>query len=195
MISLVKKCSLPFIFALCLTSCSATRGVGEDIKLLHERPGIDVVLIPASYGGTYFTSKISGERHCKAPDPDVTVQSNAGLSLSDIAGDSIGFKDGEAAMSLGGRNPTLLITRELMYRACELTSNIYSDQEMTIAIYDRFLSAITEISKLNTKNGAPPSTNQLLAPSDSEVKQQLPGMERLLNSDEAKTPSFFSPNQ
>lgn len=167
LILIVKRFSLATMLTLLLASCSMTGGVGEDIKILHERPGIDVVLIPASYGATYFTSEMSGERHCRAPDPDVTVQSSAGVSLGDGAGDSIGFNDGEAAMGLGGRSPDLLITRELMYRACELTSNLNTDKETTIALYERFLKAIIEISKSQTGDGAAAVTDKVNANSDS----------------------------
>jgi hypothetical protein len=141
------------MLSLALASCSSMKGVGEETKVMHERDGIDVVLIPESYVATYFTSEISGERHCRAPEPDVTIQSSEGISLGDGAGDSIGFNDGEAAIALAGRSPSLLLTRELMYRACELTSNLNTDEEATIAIYEKFLEAITQISTTETGNG------------------------------------------
>jgi predicted small secreted protein len=145
MILILKRFSLVTI-ALVLASCSAMRGANQDTQVIHERPGIDVVLVPESYVATYFTSEHHGERHCRAPDPDVTSSSGDSLNLSDIAGDSIGFSDEIKSSELSGRTPGLLLTRELMYRACEMTSNLNTDKEMTIAIYKTFLKAITDIS-------------------------------------------------
>lgn len=138
------------IITLVLASCSAMRGGSQDSQVIHERPGIDVVLVPESYVATYFTSESHGERHCRAPDPDITSTRNDSLTLPGGLGgigDSIGFTDKITATELKGRTPGLLLTRELMYRACEMTSNLNTDKEMTIAIYDRFLKAIAEILK------------------------------------------------
>ena len=146
LISIVKRFSLVSILVLVLASCSSMRGAGQDSSVIHERPGIDVVLVPESYVATYFTSEMHGERHCRAPDPDISVQSNDSIKLGDAAGDSIGFTDGVSASELQGRSAELLLTRELMYRACEMTSNLNTDEKTTIAIYEQFLKAISEIS-------------------------------------------------
>jgi predicted small secreted protein len=146
--STVKKFSLATILVLVLTSCSSMRGSGKDTSVIHERPGTDIVLVPENYVATYFTSEIHGERHCRAPDPDISVQSNDSIELGDVGGDSIGFADGVSGTELQGRSAALLLTRELMYRACEMTSNLNADEKTTIAIYEHFLKAIGEISSL-----------------------------------------------
>jgi hypothetical protein len=143
---IVKKLSLAVILTLVLASCSSMIGSNQNSQIIHERDGIDIVLVPENYVATYFTSEIHGERHCRAPDPDVTSESGDSFDLGDAAGDNIGFSDTLKSIELTGRTPPLLLTRELMYRACEMTSNINTDKEETIAIYERFLKAIIEIS-------------------------------------------------
>lgn len=148
-----------------ISGCSLMSTPGSDVETLYERNGTDIILIPASYREAYFTKPASGERHCRAPDPDFTVQSSEGVSLSDAlastASESVSLGGGQAAMSLGGRSPDLLITRELMYRACELASNINADEDTTIKIYTQFLKTIENISQSQTGNGTSSATDNI----------------------------------
>jgi hypothetical protein len=47
----------------------------------------------------------------------------------------------------------VLISRELMYRACELSLNINADTALTLQIYERFLRSLEEIAKHQTGAG------------------------------------------
>jgi hypothetical protein len=135
---------LVIIFALLSGCAGIVAAPGTTEKELVERDGVDVALIPAAYREVYFSQTTSEDRHCRAPDPDFTVQQSDQLNISlPIDGeDSVGGGETQSSMNLGGRTPTVLLTRELMYRACELAVNTNANQETSIAIYDKFLNVI-----------------------------------------------------
>ena len=64
-------------------------------------------------------------------------------------GDSISDKSSSGAVTLGGRDPTVLITRELMFRACELTLNTNAKPEAAVKIYVDTLKALLKIIKVH----------------------------------------------
>jgi hypothetical protein len=69
------------------------------------------------------------------------------LSIPANGGESLGGGGNQTGLSLGGGTPTVLITRELMHRACELAANINADSENSVAIYATFLQAIKDITQ------------------------------------------------
>lgn len=145
-----------------LTSGCSTMAPGSQVKQVVERNGVDVELIPASYREVYFSPATSDERHCRAPDPDFTVQQSDQLnvSLPTNGGESIGGGENQTGLSLGGRTPTVLITRELMYRACELAANINADSETARSIYADFLKAIQTIAQGSSSVGSLPQMSE-----------------------------------
>lgn len=155
-----------FIGIIMLSGC-ASFAPGSDEMQIEERDGVSVLLIPAEYREVYFSPASSLERHCRAPGPDFTVQASEGISLnmSDPAlGDAkggVGYDSGQAALGLGGRSVDVLITRELLYRACELSSNVKADKKMTISIYKLFLQTIERIAKVQTKNGIASTSDKI----------------------------------
>ncbi len=113
---------LMFGLLLGLLSSCASMGLPKE-GTIFERKGVSVLLIAPEMRDVYFNDPSSLERHCRAPGPDVSIESSSGVSLGvSIAGDADKISDGssQAGLALGGRNPAVLITRELMYRACEL---------------------------------------------------------------------------
>jgi hypothetical protein len=161
--------SRPFYYfviaaSLSLISGCSTLAPGSEVRIIHERDGIDMGLIPAEYREVYFTNGGENDRHCRAPGPDFTVQASSQFGISVPTGgssESLGSGQGQAALSLGGRTPSVLLTRELMYRACEMSSNINADKETTIAIYADFLKAVIEISKSQTEQGTASSSDSI----------------------------------
>ena len=140
-----------------ISSCAGLAPASE-VEAIVERDGVDVQLIPAAYREVYFSPATSNERHCRAPDPDFTVQAGENITLGATLpsgdADSVGLGSTQTATTLGGRTSSVLITRELMYRACELSSNINADSEGTLAIYKSFIDAIERIVSKDT-----PATN------------------------------------
>jgi hypothetical protein len=156
--------------SLCLASGCSTLAPGTQVENIHERDGVDMGLIPAEYREVYFTNDAENDRHCRAPGPDFTVQASSQLGVSVPTGESsetLSSGQGQAALSLGGRTPSVLLTRELMYRACEMSSNIKADKETTINIYADFLKAVIEISKSQTEQGTASSSDSILESTSS----------------------------
>ena len=75
------------------------------------------------------------------------------LALPLGAQKSIGEDVSRGAMSLGGRNPGVLIAHELLYRACELSLNLNADSALTLKIYERFLQSLELVVKAQTGTG------------------------------------------
>jgi len=145
LISIINRLFLAAMLVSVLTSCSSTNVNKE--KIIFNRPGgTDIALIPDNFVASYITSSVNNERNCLAPAPDVTDSSADSLKLGDAAGDAVGLTDGETTKGLGDITPNLLLARELLFRACELTSNINADTEKSITIYNSFLKAIVDIS-------------------------------------------------
>lgn len=135
---------------------------------LVDRDGIDVIGSPADRMHVVIKNDTSKERYCKGPGPDMATTASAGVNLG-VAGaaavpgtGSLGESASRGALDLGGRTPTVLLARELFYRACELTLNIRPDQATALSIYKMTLDSVERIAAL--QNGASGSTAQAAAP-------------------------------
>jgi len=144
---------------------------------LFERDGVSVFSIPEGLRETYFADPKSFERHCRAPSPDVSITSSEGVSFSGLpiggTGGGVGEDSAQGAVTLGGRDPAVLITRELMYRACELANNLKLSEKETLKLYRDTLDAIVKISGAQTGAGsasqtaAPPAAPNVPAPTST----------------------------
>lgn len=141
------------------------------------RGGIDAVLSGSDRQMLVIKDGSSKERFCLAPGPDYSVTASRGMSLGMGVGgpgskgeETVGGDVTRGALSLGGRNPEVLIARALMYRACEMAMNLNADQDTTIKIYARFLDAIEKISKFQTGTG---TASVVATPADARL--QPPG--------------------
>ena len=122
---------------------------------LVDRQGIDVVMDHNTGVGFIITDGSVKERICKTPDPDILAAETKaeGLSLAGLlptaasGNDSLTESQGFLATTLGGRNPSVLITRDILYRMCEMTSNLQMNSGDTVKAYLSALDKITEIIK------------------------------------------------
>jgi len=140
-----------FCILLFLSGCAGITPEPEKEGKIYERDGVSTLLIPSDTREVYFKDSRSFERHCRAPGPDVSIQSSSGISLgASIIGKSEELSDtsGQSGLALGGRDPAVLLTRELMYRACELASNLNANKKTTLYIYNRFLKTVEKSIKM-----------------------------------------------
>ncbi len=158
---------------LVLLAGCATMAPGSKTEKVIERDGVSTLLIPPEYRDVYFNPDGTKDRHCRAPGPDFSVEASDGVSLGvgvpvpGVGKGQVGFGSGQAALSLGGRSADVLITRELLYRACEMTANIDANKQETIQIYERFLQAIERIAKVQTETGTQAASDEVTSPAPS----------------------------
>jgi len=159
------------LVALLLTGCAS---VLPKKGIIFERQGVSTLLVAPEMREIYFNDQSSSERHCQAPGPDASIESSSGISFgASVAGnsDTLSDKSGQAGLAFGGRNPAVLIARELMYRACELSSNLNADQKTTLFIYERFLQSIEKSFLTQTGSGSITASDSTSAISLAEVVQ------------------------
>jgi hypothetical protein len=177
---------LSLVFALLLSGCGTVDGlssIGKNNKdhHLYERSGIDIIVENASLKTTVIKDKDSFERICRSPNPDFAAGQTSGVSVGLGQGPTIGTSSGEMIDSLGGRSPAVLITRELMYRACELALNLQANPDLSKEIYWRFLATIELAIKSQTGAGAQGNSvtsnttaPMMMAPANANVSIPIP---------------------
>ncbi|MBE0622919.1 MAG: hypothetical protein IH605_20200 [Burkholderiales bacterium] len=112
-------------------------------KVLYDNKGLDVIWNSASKNPSYIKNENAREKFCAGSGADVVRTGGFGLSLSGSEGTeqgSVGMSNAHGVADLGGRSAALLFTRELMYRACELSLNTDSDRDQAMEIYKLLIS-------------------------------------------------------
>lgn len=112
------------------------------------------VTYPGNLRGAYFVDKQSSVRFCSEPAPDIAMENlqklSANLSATLKSGDQ-----GNAALNaelrakvieLAGRTELLLVAREMLYRACELSINHDITPEQITKIYDSVSKLIMNLA-------------------------------------------------
>ena len=134
-------------------------------RVIYDTKEIDIVANHTNENVSY----IKGQEFCAGTGSDYARTGGFGISLSDkdtTEQGGVGISDSHGVESLGGRTSALLITRELMYRACELSLNTSSNRAQTIEIYKMFLNSIETITALHLGQG----TDPLAAPGPQEAQ-------------------------
>lgn len=158
--SLTGTCAIPAIgAALALSGCAALQPPPEG--KIFERGGVSMVVIPGGSRETYFSDPKALERHCRAPSPDVSITSSDGFSLglpspAGRGGKAVSEDDSTGALALGGRSPAVLISRELLYRACELASNLNLPPDQTLRLFRDVMDVVLKLSAVQTGTGTTP---------------------------------------
>jgi hypothetical protein len=166
-----KAVSCCVLAALALSGCAGSPSTRQGETLI-DRGGVDILASDSTRQLTYLKERSSTERFCRGPGADSISTASEGVSLQlPLRGSSagVGEETTTGAVDLGGRNPAVLITRELMYRACELASNTNADGATERQIYMQFLQAVAAISKAQIGPGisafaSEPAAPVLLAP-------------------------------
>lgn len=153
----MKKITL-IICGLALASCSAP----QPRKPYSLQEGGLVIFATDQDQKMLFTKdvgKSDTHRFCLTPQHDSAATYNSGMSISGatpIAKEGLTAGSGKGELALGGRSPSVLIARELMYRACEVTANHNADMKTTLDVYERFLQAIEKMTVTQTEAGSAP---------------------------------------
>ncbi len=109
---------------------------------LIERDGVSVIVEVPSDKTAMIKTHGHMDRFCASRSTDFAEGGSVGVGLGlgyGGAKEETSVSSSVNELALGGRNPAVLIVRELMYRACEMTTNINATAEQTIAVYRNFL--------------------------------------------------------
>jgi len=112
-----------------LAGCAQPQLSAEHIRL--EKSATSVVTYPTEIRGVYVVDKAANAKLCAEPPPDVALNTlqkiSADLKAVTQGGQEVtAGVDGETAttaIELAGRTQLILLTRELLYRLCELSLN------------------------------------------------------------------------
>lgn len=153
--------------AWALSGCANSQSANGQRETLIDRAGVDILASDSTRQLTYMKESGTKERFCRGPGADSIRTASEGVSVQlPLRGSSAGVGEERTtgAVDLGGRNPAVLIARELMYRACELASNTNADGATERQIYMQFLQAVTAISKVQIGAGIAALASEPAAP-------------------------------
>jgi len=130
-----------------LTACAGDPRSGHEITPLVQTQ--DISLVGASSRAVVKTKNGS---YCFGPSPDAAFNDTMGMGFNlelltfgdDNTDDS--FDDAHLRNNLGGRNPNVLITRELLFEACIMGDRANLTQQQMIDIYKATLGTIEKIN-------------------------------------------------
>jgi hypothetical protein len=140
-----------------LTGCAGTPTQHREV--LVDRSGIDLIGAPSDRVHIVIKDPKSFERYCKGPGPDVALTASAGVDLGANGGvvplgGKVGTNASRGAVDLGGRNPAVLLAREMFYRTCELILNTNASPKAAVALFKMTMDAVERISATQTGTGA-----------------------------------------
>ncbi|MCP3673924.1 MAG: hypothetical protein GY829_05580 [Gammaproteobacteria bacterium] len=136
--------------------------------------GIRIYSTTADQQSTIMKDHNSTERFCLSRGTDVADTESAGIGASlGIGSQNEGISEGSSvgAIDLGGRNPAVLITRELMYRTCEMMMNLNLSKKESLKLFAETLNASVTIAQSQTDSGVEAmSANALLEGNATDKK-------------------------
>ncbi len=122
-----------------------------------ERNGIAAFVSTDDHRVAYIKNHGNLDRVCASRESDAVATDETAVSfgLSSVTGQSeqVGEQSGRGELSLGGRSPLVLMSREFLYRACELSNNLNLDPQTTIAIYKMFLNSLEHLAVASSQTG------------------------------------------
>jgi len=147
---------LALVGILSLNGCANhafTQSFSNQVRTLD---GIDIYSEDGERGLMFIMDSSTTEKYCLAPSPDAVVSGAEGVGLTLAGKDSSSSISNEGqigTLGLGGRAPSILITRELLYRTCEFSLNYRLDKDEALAFYRENLKALQALLPAQTELG------------------------------------------
>ncbi|MCP4411281.1 MAG: hypothetical protein GY808_01720 [Gammaproteobacteria bacterium] len=151
-----------------ITGCAMPPPIDPTVSDLK---GIRIYSTNADQQSTIMKDHNSTERFCLARGADVADTESDGIGASFGVGsknESLSDGSSRGAVDLGGRNPAVLITRELMYRTCEMMMNLNLTKEESLKLFAKTLNASISISQSQTDSGVAALSGNALLEGNSE---------------------------
>jgi hypothetical protein len=118
--------------------------------------GMKIYSTTADMQSSFMKNVNSGEHFCDSRASDVADTESVGIGISgSMTGEKAGVSDSASsgAVALGGRSPNVLITREVMYRTCEMVMNLTLDKEEALDLYIKTLDLVKSLAQNDTNAG------------------------------------------
>lgn len=153
-----------------LYGCATTAIPGHELGSVHPDPQNNGSITLSGSSSRYIIKNKDGS-YCVSPAPDAafTDSTSGGFGLTlvqvgDTSTNSDTITDAHQRMSLGGRNPNVLITRDILFETCLLIGRAGLNASQMLDVYKSSLDAITQINKQSldgaaVKSDAPNSSN------------------------------------
>ena len=139
------RTSLTVLLVSSLTLFSACSTNTVPTPNIHAHGGLSTFTVTEDTETSLIKIPNSVQQFCAARESDAISAPQSGLSLGFGVGgtkESVGATSSSGALSLGGRDPLVLITREFMYRVCELSLNHNLTKEETLELYKYFMDKL-----------------------------------------------------
>jgi len=133
---------LTAISSIFLVACSPFPALHIEGLDIPDDPSTQLISSDATRKTGFTKNAESLQKFCLQTNADLGVTQSESLSLGDKLGDTIGAGENQAEISLGGRDPEVLIIREVLYRSCETTLNSNLNAHDSLKVYGVTLEAI-----------------------------------------------------
>ena len=145
--------------SFCILSISALAGCGSLINdaatqraAVYDRVGVDVIIEPTTGNSFVLTDEKIFDQFCMAPPPDLSDVKGSSGSVS-VKGVSLSDNTSVSVAALGGRSPAVLISREILFRTCELYVNLRLTKTEAIALFKDSISEVVDVTKSQIAQG------------------------------------------
>jgi hypothetical protein len=147
----VVLCGLLFIISGCIT----TPQIGHEVSSIRADPKNEGITLTGS-SSRYIVKNKDGS-FCFGPPPDAAFTDSMSGSIGGLAltlfdnstvnpGSSDALADAHQRVGLGGRNPNVLISREILFESCLLMEKANLTSAQMIDLYKTTLDAIVQIN-------------------------------------------------
>lgn len=126
----------------------------REVKVLNlDETKSSVLTYPSDLRGAYIPKTNASLKFCAEPAPDVALDSlqklatslQANLPSGVSGGASISTEFSSKVVELAGRTQLLLIAREMLFRACELSLNYPSEKDEAFKLYREVVTLINNL--------------------------------------------------
>lgn len=155
----------PLLFACSVALLSGCVSTVDDVHHFSTRDvGTSMTMVTSS--SQIIITNPDGT-HCVGPPPDATTDLGFSANVSVFSGGgSDGAGGGEEELPLGGRNPNVLITRDILFQSCLAEARLGLDSEERKAHY---LATMDLIGKINAQSLEGSSVEDVDQSGDQEI--------------------------
>ena len=140
-----------------LSACSG------NISVMHEKKidlASDVTLIGS---GALPIVRNEDGTHCFGPQPDSSINVDFSGSSTSQLGSMINLSENDDEVSLGGRNPNVLITRDLLFQSCLAEARLKLSAKQRKELFEKTLDVIQAINTQTLDGSSIESDNDAVA--------------------------------